>query len=168
MQRSQLKETLSSLVKAFGHKKVQNALDSLGTCRTIAPERDKAYEKNRAEGAVHAKSKKQRDAIAIVNAFGLTDKEKAKLLVEMARRYEARQFMPNVGHARAFLQSRGIDVSFVKSRRQTTAAVFKNLAELETPVLRDILDGGQYDPPMRLGPIADAIDNYGQWRRSQS
>jgi len=168
MQRSQLKETLSSLVKAFGHKKVQSALDSLETCRTIAPERNKAYNKNRADGAAHAKPKKRRDAIAIVNSFGLIDKERAKILVEMARRYEAKQFMPNVNHARAFLQSRGIDVSLVKSRRQTTVAVFRNLAELEASVLHDILDGGLYDPPMRLGPIADAIDNYGQWRRSQS
>ena len=163
MKPTQLEETLSSLVAVYGHRKVQNKLDSLKPCRDAS-----ATHRQHRETAKRAadKPKPRRDAVAVAESLDLSDPEKKAIILDMAQRYEAKKFMPNVNHVRAFLESLGEDVSRVKSRQQVTASVFKKLAELETPVLLDMQNRGLYGPPMTLGPIADAIGRFGQSRRS--
>lgn len=113
---------------------------------------------------VRKKPATKRDAIAIAKSLDLDDQEKRVILIDMAERYEAKKFMPNVTHVRAFLESQGMDVSRVKSRQQVTRSVFRNLAELELDVLRDIQDSGLYGPPKTLASIAAAIGGFKRQR----
>ena len=106
----------------------------------------------------------RRDAVACAKSLDLVDKKKQAILIDMAERYEAKKFMPNVTHVRTFLESQGIDVSRVKSRQQVTRSVFRNLAELEIDALRDIEDSGLYDPPKTLASIAAAIGGFKRQR----
>jgi len=110
------------------------------------------------------KPRTRRDAIAIAKSLDLADQRKRAIIIDMAERYEAKKFMPNVTHVRAFLESQGIDVSRVKSRQQVTRSVFRNLAELEIDALRDIEDSGLYDPPKTLASIAAAIGGFKRQR----
>jgi len=166
MKRNQLEETLSSLVADFGHKKVQNRLDALKPHHAAPAKYEKQRGTANTAGQLGLKPNKRRDAVMVVQSLGLNDSEKEAIIIDMAQRYEAKKFMPNVNHVRAFLESLGEDVSRVKSRQQVTASVFKKLAELDTSVLLDMQNRGLYGPPMTLGPIADAIGRFGQSRRS--
>lgn len=163
MKPRQLEETLSSLVAVYGHRKVQNKLDRLKSGRDASTKH-----RQHCETAKKSAGKPRRDAMAVAESLDLIDPAKKAVITDMAQRYEAKKFMPNVNHVRAFLESLGEDVSRVKSRQQVTVSVFKKLAELETPVLLDMQNRGLYGPPMTLGPIADAIGRFGQSRRSHS
>lgn len=163
MKPQQLEEALSSLVTVYGHKKVQNGLDRIKSARGDSPQHQSPR-----ETAKQAAGKPRRDAVAVAESLDLSDSEKKAAIFDMAKRYEAKKFMPNVHHVRAFLESLGEDVSRVKSRQQVTASVFKKLAELDTPVLLDMQNRGLYGPPLTLGPIADAIGRFGRSRRSHS
>ena len=163
MKPTQLEETLSSLVATFGHRKVQNRLDRLKSCRDASAKHRQPIETAKKAAG---KPKPRRDAVAVAESMDLNDSEKKAIIIDMAQRYEAKKFMPNVNHVRAFLESLGEDVSRVKSRQQVTASVFKKLAELDTPVLLDMQNRGLYGPPMTLGPIADAIGRFGRSQRS--
>jgi len=110
------------------------------------------------------KPRTRRDAIAVAKSLDLDDQKKRAILIDMAERYEAKKFMPNVTHVRAFLESQGMDVSRVKSRQQVTRSVFRNLAELEIDALRDLEDSGLYDPPKTLASIAAAIGGFKRQR----
>jgi len=110
------------------------------------------------------KPRTRRDAIAVAKSLDLADQKKRAILIDMAERYEAKKFMPNVTHVRAFLESQGMDVSRVKSRQQVTRSVFRNLAELEIDALRDLEDSGLYDPPKTLASIAAAIGGFKRQR----
>jgi len=110
------------------------------------------------------KPRTRRDASAVAKSLDLDDQKKRAILIDMAERYEAKKFMPNVTHVRAFLESQGMDVSRVKSRQQVTRSVFKNLAELEIDILRDIQDSGLYGPPKTLASIAAAIGGFKRQR----
>ena len=110
------------------------------------------------------KPRTRRDAIAIAKSLNLADQRKRAIIIDMAERYEAKKFMPNVTHVRAFLESQGMDVSHVKSRQQVTRSVFRNLAELDLDALRDIHDSGLYGPPKTLASIAAAIGGFKRQR----
>ena len=71
----------------------------------------------------------------VVKSFDITNNAKKEILFTRAKKYEAKEFMPNVNHVRAFL-SRTRDVSRIKSRQQVTVAVFKKAHDLKTSELR--------------------------------
>lgn len=116
------------------------------------------------QNPIKKKPATRRDAVAVAKSLDLADQKKRAILIDMAERYEAKKFMPNVTHVRAFLESQGMDVSRVKSRQQVTRSVFRNLAELEIDALRDIEDSGLYDPPKTLASIAAAIGGFKRQR----
>jgi len=167
MKSNQLEKTLASLVANYGHRKVQNKLDSMKPGRLYPARRERPDRlAKRTYSGTQTKPARRRDAVTVAESLELNDAEKKTIIVDMAKRYEAKEFMPHVGHVRAFLESLGKDVSRIKSRQQVTVSVFKKLAGMETSALRDIQERGLYGPPITLGPIADAIGRFGRSRRS--
>ena len=155
MNHAQLQKSLSELVGNFGYDVVRKAL------RDAQPTTDKHEPAvRRVNGAQHPDAKRVRPtAMEIVASINVADDEKQALLLTLAKKYEEKEFMPNVNHVRDFLCN-DRDVSRIKSRQQVTSAVFKKLANLETANLREIMERGLYGPTKRLADYARAIEGF--------
>ena len=168
-QNTLLSNRLAALVDDYGYQKVRANLDSLKEKQFVPARREKR--KNSADCSrdeTKSKSRVRRDALAIVQSLNVADEGKKSILMNLAARFEAKEFMPNSNSVRAFLQDRGTEASHIKSRQQSASAVFRNLAEMGIEDLREIHDRGLYGPPKTLKGIADAIESFGRTRRAQS
>jgi len=155
MKRNQLEETLSSLVADFGHKKVQNRLDALKPHHAAPAKYEKQRGTANTAGQLGLKPNKRRDAVMVVQSLGLNDSEKEAIIIDMAQRYEAKKFMPNVNHVRAFLESLGEDVreslstpSFLR-RAFNSSIVPLPLSELQCPQSNCRLSSVSVPPRLR-------------------
>ena len=168
MKNDQLQKTLSNLVADFGYQNVRKTLSEMRAAKTTT-----VNYKTKSENVViaesttkYSKKKSKPNAEKFVESLVISDAEKKKILATMAKKYEAKKFMPTVNHVRGFLIDSVEDVSRIKSRQQVTIAVFKQLAILETDKLREITECGVYGPPKRLEPFARAIEGFSRPSRS--
>ncbi|MGR3914607.1 MAG: hypothetical protein OD918_08845 [Gammaproteobacteria bacterium] len=162
MSQEQLQEKLSVLISGFGYETVRKTLGKMKAGQSVCAKRSAAS--RRIPGArssdCAAKKRAKPNAVNTVTSTDIADSEKKKILIVLAEKYEAKKFMPNVTHVRAFLSNGERDVSRIKSRQQVTVAVFKQLAALETGKLREMLERGLYGPPKRLEAFARAIEGF--------
>lgn len=166
---AQLEKQLTVLVSGFGYDAVRQTLSGLRRPERCAPKSQKPAAKPKAAPKLRAKP----DAVAVVAAMDLGDSAKKQFLADLAKKYEAKEFMPDVVHARAFLENKDPLLcvsgknSPIKSRQQATAKVFKKMAAMDLEKLRDIVHRGAYDPPKRLADYARTIENYGRQMRAE-
>jgi len=161
MKQQQLQETLTNLVSSFGYENVRKTLGAMRSAKSVTAKRAAIRRGETAQlPATPDKKKTKPDAVRVAQSLAITDDEKKKILFQLAEKYEAKEFMPNVNHVRDFLNDGERDVSRIKSRQQVTVAVFKQLGGLETGKLREMLDRGLYGPPKRLAPYARAIEGF--------
>lgn len=90
------------------------------------------------------------------------DPEKWPALLELAKRFQDKSFLPTFGDIRNFCQAYGIDVPASKSRASAIPRVFKSIATMDSVEIRRIVDDRLFSGPARLGPIADAIRKNGR------
>ena len=159
MQESTLRKILSALVDQFGYQEVHKSLDDFSASVT------RVEESRRSPKVGSNKSKVKQNAIAFVEALGIDDEGKRKILLVLARKFEKKAFMPNVNNVRAFLELQGQDISHIKSRQQAVSAVFKCLADWETHSLCDMHKRGSYGGPKSLSVIAESIEKMGRQSR---
>jgi len=161
MRKNTLRKILSVLVDGFGYEEVRKSLDGLGSettggkaLGTLPGKRGKA-----------SRPRTKPSAITAVESLSVSDEEKKDDIMELARKLEEKEFMPNVNHVRAFLRQQGKDGSSVKSRQQAVSIVFKCLAGWETQNLRELDVRGAYGGPKSLSVIAESIEQTGQQNR---
>ncbi len=161
-----LSDLLSVLVANFGLAKIMSALVSTqGYDNVLSALGVKPGRKNKPKTAPKPRIKP--DAVSVVAAMDLDDSAKKEFLAHLAKKYEAKEFMPNVTHVRGFfMHDSGVDITKIKSRQQFTVKVFKKLAGMSLQELRDIEFSGIYGPPKRLAAYARAIENYGREMRA--
>lgn len=164
MTHAQLQKTLGKLVTEFGYDDVHLTLRHIRRGEATVT---KSRAKNcRAVGAATPGKKRNKpNAVSVVTSLNIANAEKKEILFTLAKKYEAKEFMPNVNHVRDFLNGER-DVTRIKSRQQVTSAVFKRLHSLETNKLREMLERGWYGPTKRLEPYARAIEGFGRHRGS--
>ena len=157
-----LKAELRSIINQYGFKQVERSLReiSLSGCRLEAPKRHKAS----SDSGMTKKLKKRQ---AKITAQGYVAKmelpsEKKPGMVELAKRFQEKSFLPAFGDIRNFCQIYGIDEPASKSRANAIPRVFKFIVAMETNEVQRILDNGMFSGPSRLGPIADAIRRNGR------
>ena len=163
MKQQRLQETLTDLVSRFGYENVRKTLNGMQSARSAEAKHHARTHRNDADKSSDVKPVKKRtkpDAMRVTQSLAVTDDEKKKILLTLAEKYEAKEFMPTVNDVRDFLNDGERDVSRIKSRQQVTATVFKELGCLETNKLREMLDRGLYGPPKRLAPYARAIEGF--------
>lgn len=167
MKQEQLQQTLSALISGFGYENVHNTLKGMQSEKSAVENRvAKTCSVGIDESAVKPTKKRTKpNAVNVVKSLDIINDEKKEILFIMAEKYEAKEFMPNVNHVRNFLGDKR-DVSRIKSRQQVTVAVFKQLCDLETCELREIIDHGFYGPPKRLETFARAIEGFSRQDRS--
>ena len=90
------------------------------------------------------------------------EKSPASALLELAKRFQDKTFLPTFGDIRNFCQVYGIDVPASKSRASAVPRVFKFIAKMDSSEIQRIVDDRLFSGPARLGPIADAIRKNGR------
>ncbi len=167
MTNSKLDASMRRIVREHG---LGSVLVSLGKIAEDAPQEQTASESKTAlnRGAVHVKtraSKSKPTATEYVAKMELPA-EKRQVAAALAERFERRDFLPSFGDIAHFCQNYGIAVPSSKTRASAIPRVFKFIANMETEEAKRMLDSGMFSGPSRLGPIADAIRNYGRASRA--
>ncbi len=164
MKEQTLTKQLATLVDSFGYENVRKNLRVIKQKKPKAPKRSLAV-----KATSDAPARKKPTAVAVVNSLKLEDDKKCEFLLHLAKKYDDKQFMPDVGHARMFLENKNIFTyskdSRIKSRLQATVKIFKKMAGMSIKELRDMEYYGLYGPPKRLETYARAIENFGRGRR---
>lgn len=88
------------------------------------------------------------------------------MVVELAKRFESKDFLPTFGDIANFCQTNGLETPKSRTRANAIPRIFKLMSTLESSRIQVILDAEMYSGPSKLGPIADAIRRNG--RASQS
>jgi hypothetical protein len=83
-------------------------------------------------------------------------------LLRLAKRYEERQFLPNVAAVREFLSMAGYDPGPMKDRDQAFRTLLLTLLQLPTERLNQLTHSSLHSGPSQLGPISDAIAAAGE------
>ena len=162
MTQSTLKDTLRSMVHEYGYEQVDRSLREVGTSVGRAKGL-RASAKTSAKGAP-ASATKGRGKVTAPEYVAKMDvsAEKAPALVELARRFDEKSFLPSFGDVSFFCLNYRIEEPLSKSRDSAIPRVFKSLAAMDAGELQRILDLGLFSGPSRLGPIADAIRRNGR------
>ena len=111
------------------------------------------------------KSRRKRTARATAAEFVANLKlppEKSPPVAELARRFQAKSFLPTFGDVRYFCRVYGIGVPGSKSRASAIPRIFRFIGALESAEIQRIMENGMFSGPSRLGPIADAIRRNGR------
>jgi len=167
MTNSKLDASMRRIVREHG---LGSVLVSLGKIAEDAPQEQTASESKTAlkSGAVYVKtraSKSNPTATEYVAKMELPA-EKRQVAAALAERFERRDFLPSFGDIAHFCQNYGIAVPASKTRASAIPRVFKFIANMKTEEAKMMLDSEMFSGPSRLGPIADAIRNYGRAARA--
>lgn len=166
MTETELKDTLRSIVHQYGFEQVDRSLREihLADCQLKSSKQGKMSADNET-ATTPEKKKAQVNAPEYVAKMELSS-EKEPIVVELAKRFDNKAFLPTFGDIRNFCQIYGIDEPASKSRGSAIPRVFKFLAAMKANEIQKILDDGMFSGPSRLGPIADAIRRTGRASRS--
>ena len=162
MTQADLKDTLRSMVLKYGFEQVNDSLReiSLSGYRSGRANRKTEAPKRRAARKA-GRGRSRPNAPEYVAKMELPS-EKQPAVVELARRFQDKSFLPTFGDIANFCRTYDIDEPASKSRAGAIPRVFKCLASMAAVDIQGILDEGMFSGPSRLGPIADAIRRNGR------
>jgi hypothetical protein len=83
--------------------------------------------------------------------------EQKDALLQLAVRYDHRQFLPSVADVREFLIMMGERPIDMKDRREAFRILLRNLMQLPVERLKQLASTALHSGPSRLGPLSDAI-----------
>lgn len=83
--------------------------------------------------------------------------EQKEALIQLAARYDDKQFLPSVADVREFLIMLGERPSAMKDRQEAFRVLLRTLIQLPFERLRQLACSELYSGPARLGPLSDAI-----------
>ena len=157
MSDSKLKRILQPIVQEYGLGPVLSSLGQIADARFVRAEQFTTLGDDIANG--FKQKRPTGSAPEYVDKMSLPA-EKVAAVSELARRYQQKLFLPTFRDISSFCQAYEIQVPASNSRASAIPRVFKSLAELEPVEIQQILHGGWFSGPSRLGPIADGIRNY--------
>jgi len=161
---SKLTSTLRSMVSEYGFERVNKVLHQVATSTGQSKESkliSQSSNKNKQVPVVATSKKRRATAEQFVERMELSP-ERYLVIVELAKRFERKSFLPTSGDVRNFCQIYGLDEPASKSRSSAIPRVFRFLATMETDEIKKVLEGGMFSGPSRLGPIADTIRRNGR------
>ena len=152
-----LAASLRELVQEHGLEQVSRSLHEIGG--PDGPAQDAAPSTGRpAQRSTARRGKQKRAPTALERAKKMDlPRETADSVVELARRFDKKSFLPTFGDIAHFCDVYDIDEPSSKSRASAIPRVFRAIAAMDAEDLQMLLDYGAFSGPSRLGPIADAI-----------
>jgi len=153
----QLAISLLELVRDQGVKQVYRALEEVdGLDAASSSAGFRTVQTGR--GVIVRKEKRRPAATALerVKKMDLPT-DTADAVVELARRFDNKTFMPTLGDITNFCEVYDIDQPASKSRAAAVPRVFSAIVAMDAEDIQILLDYGSFSGPSRPGPIADAI-----------
>lgn len=168
MTKTKLKKTLLELVLEFGFEQVGRTLREVRCSDQPVKHQERDSMRAYKTGTKDPGRKKPKvSAPAYVGKLKL-DKDKETATLELAMRFERKDFLPTFGDIDYFCQFYGIDTPASRSRIGSIPRVFKYIASMDSGEIEKIVENRMFSGPSRLGPIADAIRRNGRARRASS
>lgn len=146
-----LNRLLQTLVDEWGHEKVAAALVRTGASSNNASAERPSIPKFRPSGKGAKPS-----ATAQIERAALEGELKDALL-QLAVRYDGKQFLPSVADVREFLLMIGERPAAMKDRKDAFRILLRNLVHLPIDRLRQLASTALHSGPSQLGPLSDAI-----------
>ncbi len=167
MNEAKLKDTLRSLIHRYGFERVNRSLHRIGSSEYRRKSTAKGKEPPAKTAQTKSRKKKAKTSASEYVAKLDVPAGKKPVVIELAKRFEDKSFLPSLGDVREFFRVYGITEPVPKSRASAVPKVFKFIAKMETNEVQGILENGMFSGPSRLGPIADAILRRGDASRRQ-
>lgn len=158
---SKIHAQLRAMVRRYGFESVERVLREIERSR----ERDHAPDKRIAarSSAPKGRGPKRRRLAATDRVWKMDlPKERRTVLMEAAELFDRKLFVPSIGDVRNFWLSHGVEDPPPPSRAAAAPRRFAFLATMDMGELRKIVYHGHYSGPARMGPIADAIRDFGR------
>ena len=152
-----LAASLRDLVREHGLERVSRSLQEIGAYD--GPVGNTTPGSNRATRPSAVEGSRRKSAITALERVGKLDlpEEIADIVMELARKFDEKSFMPTFADIADFCRAYNIDEPSSKSRASAIPRVFRTIAVMELEDIQMLLDYGAFSGPARLGPIADAI-----------
>lgn len=157
MTRDRLAASLQELVREHGLEQVSRSLQEIGgpigQALNAMPSASTIAQRN-----ANTRDKRKRSATALerVEKMDLPS-ETASSVIQLAKRFDERSFMPTFGDIAHFCRVYGVEEPASKSRASAIPRVFRTIAAMSPDDIQILLDYGAFCGPARLGPISDAI-----------
>ena len=165
---------LRLLLNQYGYAKVSRRLEAINRSGKLGDEPELSRDLGGAHpqidysSVVPSRRKRKIRAPAYVEKLSIP-KEKKLILLQIARQFEDKVFLPKASNIRNFLEVRkeneilhGVKIENIKSRQSAIPRIFMLLSTLSGEELKRIYDNKNYFGPSRLGPLADAIRATGE------
>ena len=166
MKDSDLKNDLRLLVDRYGIDRVNREMQTIASSgKRMTVKSGKPLQKGGTQSKVKRKSSKA-TAVEYVSRMDVATERRVPML-ELAKRFEERSFLPTYTDVQDFCRIYGIEEPASKTRANVIPRVFKFLATMEVHDLQRLLDENAFSGPARLGPIADAIRRHGRTTRGR-
>lgn len=166
MKDSDLKNDLRLLVDRYGIDRVNREMQTIASSgKRMTVKSRKPLRESGTQGNVKRKSSKV-TAVEYVSRMDVAAERRVPML-ELAKRFEERSFLPTYADIQDFCRIYGIEELASKTRANVIPRVFKFLATMEVHGLQRLLDENAFSGPARLGPIADAIRRHGRTTRGR-
>jgi hypothetical protein len=150
-QRVLLNKLLQALVDEWGQEEVAAAL--AGTA--ISSRNSLTGSANRSRSRPFGE-KNSLSATAQIERTALEGEQKEALL-NLAERYDRKQFLPSVADVREFLIMMGERPIGMKDRKEAFRVLLQSLIRLSVERLQQLVRTAQHSGPSELGPLSDAI-----------
>jgi hypothetical protein len=147
-----LRNLLDALVREWGVEEVLRALSQVSKANNEA-------------GDISAKDSrlkklKMSSAVDQVERSNINTDQK-KLLLEIADRFDRKQFLPSNADVREFLIMRSYRPGAIKNRSEAFRVLLKVLEGVPAEGLDRLVKTSRHSGPAQLGPLSDAISNVG-------
>ena len=145
---------LRLLVARYGKRRILSAIATIEGVDLVEIEREIERQE------VKAKRKKKRRSKGIselIQEARLSDIDARPFLEELALRFDAKEFLPQLRDVKRFLESRGVPAGKLRSRLNAMPKVVDVLASLSSAELKDLMEELLTSGRGDLGIISDQI-----------
>jgi hypothetical protein len=153
-----LSNLLHALVQEWGKREVEDALAQLSNAADLTEAHRLGSSVSR--GARRSRSVTKSLAIEQVARAQLPEAQEVALL-ELARRFDHKQFLPSTADVREFLIMMGERPGAIKDRSQAFRRLLEALTRLPPEQLEWLANSALHSGPSQLGPLSDAISAAG-------
>jgi hypothetical protein len=151
-----LNRLLRTLVEEWGHERVAAAL-----ARAAVSSNDSSVEHPPSPKLRPSAKGARPSATAQIERAALEGEQKDALL-QLAVRYDCKQFLPSVADVREFLIMVGERPIDMKDRKEAFRILLRNLRQLPIERLKQLASSALHSGPSQLGPLSDAIAAAGE------
>jgi len=139
------------LVKEWGHEEVAAALAGTASSSGDSP--------SRRAGSSKLRSSRERVRLSATDQIqqATLEGEQKETLLQLAERYDRKQFLPSVADVREFLIMMGERPVGMKDRSEAFRILLRSLMRLPADRLQQFARTALHSGPSELGPLSDAI-----------